>query len=433
MDLHERAREALTADPSLGRERLAGLLGIDRNRARRLLNKLRDKRPPADKPSESRDVRQDAQLITLTGTRMHTAEQVLEYCRIDTRIWEVERMLCTKHEMGSMPRAVGGDRPGWVRETTQPIITELFNIKLWLRRKVAIANALAELEEIRRAAEGYAPKYPAIIFPKREQSGNLLEISIADHHFGRLAWAKETGDSDYDTPIAVKLYRDAFTALLERTRAYHPDSILIVLGNDQQNADNREGTTTKGTRQDMDSRYPKVFAASRDASIWAIEAAREIAPDVHVLIVPGNHDQLTAWHLGDTLRSWFRNCPGVRVDNRPLFRKYFQHGTVMLMFLHGNAGKLEEYPAVMAAEQARMWGATTWHEAHTGDKHHRRLVEMKGGAVRILPSLVPADAWSAENCYIGSQRAAEAYVWNRDEALIGTAVYSVRPTLDEAT
>jgi hypothetical protein len=97
----------------------------------------------------------------------------------------------------------------------------------------------------------------------------------------------------------------------------------------------------------------------------------------------------------------------------------------MLMWTHGNTGKLENYPALMASEQPKMWGATRWREAHTGDKHHRRLLELRGATVRILPSLRPPDAWSSEMQFVGSIRAAESYVWNEREGLIGTAVYSI--------
>lgn len=97
-----------------------------------------------------------------------------------------------------------------------------------------------------------------------------------------------------------------------------------------------------------------------------------------------------------------------------------------MMWTHGNTGKIEEYDKTMAAEQPRMWGDTFWREAHTGDKHHRRLIETKGAAVRILPSLRPPCAWSSENHYLGSVRAAEAYVWSKDDGLILTATHSIK-------
>ena len=97
----------------------------------------------------------------------------------------------------------------------------------------------------------------------------------------------------------------------------------------------------------------------------------------------------------------------------------------MLGFTHGNKGKLEDYDRTMAAEQPIMWGETAFREMHTGDKHRRFVVELKGATVRILPSLRPPCSWSAENHFIGAVRAAEAFVWNKDEGLIGSAFYSI--------
>ncbi len=95
------------------------------------------------------------------------------------------------------------------------------------------------------------------------------------------------------------------------------------------------------------------------------------------------------------------------------------------MLTHGNKGSLEKYGEVMAAERPDLWGQTQWREAHTGDKHHRRVIEFKGSTVRILPSLRPPCGWSSENHYIGAIRAAEAYVWHKQEGLISQATYSI--------
>mgnify|MGYP001792124702 CR=1 FL=1 len=108
-----------------------------------------------------------------------------------------------------------------------------------------------------------------------------------------------------------------------------------------------------------------------------------------VLMVPGNHDTLAVWHLGDSLSCYFRRDADVTIDNAPTMRKYLQHGDVMLMFTHGNRGKLAEYPLLMAAEQPAMWGATRHREAHTGDKHTQRVLEVRAVKVRIPPSSGP--------------------------------------------
>src|SRR5678815_4639289 len=102
----------------------------------------------------------------------------------------------------------------------------------------------------------------------------------------------------------------------------------------------------------------------------------------------------------------------------------------MLMFTHGDKGKRPNYPLVMAQEQREMWGNTIHREAHTGHLHQMRVEELHGVKVRISPALCPADAWHAENMFTGNARAAEAFVWHKDEGLVGTAIYTV-PERDE--
>jgi len=99
------------------------------------------------------------------------------------------------------------------------------------------------------------------------------------------------------------------------------------------------------------------------------------------------------------------------------------------MLAHGNK-KFTDYPGIMAAEKPKMWGDTIWREAHVGHHHRRQrllqdLQEYAGATVRVLPSLRPPDAWHSEQGYVGNIRAAEAYVWNKNEGLIGSATYSI--------
>ena len=359
----------------------------------------------------------------VVNRKIKTLKELAAVCEIDTSEWEIYKWKCGVWCTGTTPRAIGSSG-NWKRDSADIIYAEQFMVTAWMRIKKDVIRAKNEIDLLRAKAIGHVPA-PAIITSKDDGGELLAEYSITDHHIGALAWKEETGGPNYDLKTSIRDYRDALTGLMSRLAPYTCHRALIILGNDQQNIDNRAGTTEHGTLQNTDSRYQKVFGASRDVSIWAIESLLSAAEKVDVIIVSGNHDALAAWHLGDSLRSWFRENPAVHVDNQPRFRKYFQFGTNMLMFTHGNAGKLEDYGKIMAAEQSEMWGKTQWREAHTGDKHHRRLIELQGASVRILPSLRPPDAWTSEHCFIGSLRAAEAYVWHKTQGLVGMATHSI--------
>jgi hypothetical protein len=299
----------------------------------------------------------------------------------------------------------------------------MYRVVAFLVKKTNIVAAREELEALKAEFKAAAPHVGAVVREKTEGKKRMLEINIPDAHFGKLAWHIETGYESYDTKIAEVVFWRALEALIERSSGYEYDQVLFVIGNDVLNADDAESHTTRGTQVDTDGRYHKTFLKVRKLMVKAIERLREIAP-VKVVVVSGNHDTLAAFHLGDSLECWFANYEDVEIDNQPIVRKYHQYGKCMLMFTHGNGGKREDYPLLMATEQPRLFGATKWREAHTGHVHQTKTQEFHGVRVRILPALCPPDAWHSANGFVGNLRSAEAYVWDGDEGLVGQFFYN---------
>lgn len=320
-----------------------------------------------------------------------------------------------------MPKATGSGST-WAREDSAFVVEPLYQVKAWLKRKTVVCAVRDELEEMWREFARTALRFKAIKRSRRKH-GNVPELTIPDLHLGKLAWSRETGHADYDVRIAKRTFETAVAVLIERTSSFKFDKILLIVGNDMLNADNAEGTTTAGTPVTNDTRYPKTFEIARRMLTRAIEHLREIAP-VRVVVVPGNHDALSSWHMGHSLWCYFHKCEDVTVDNEPTKFKYYQFGSVMLMWAHGDTGKLPDYPLLMATEQPQMFGATKFREAHTGDKHQVMLTEKHGVRVRILPSLCEPDDWHAGKTFVGNLKSAEACVWNKTDGLIGTAIYS---------
>lgn len=92
--------------------------------------------PVASKPEEKEvnEIDKDKWRIQLNKTRIHTLEELVEYCRIDLDVWEVERWIANKWEMASK-------HP----ESGDVTVTPLYQVKATLRRKafkdLATANA----------------------------------------------------------------------------------------------------------------------------------------------------------------------------------------------------------------------------------------------------------------------------------------------------
>jgi len=349
--------------------------------------------------------------LHMPKTRIHTLDELLEYCKVDLSIWEVTNFKVNKWEMGYVDRS-----------NNKAAEHALYQVTATLKKRVEMVAVLKEIERLKAEAKALA-RVPKAIARKSNNSGNMLEINIPDIHFGKLAWGTETMYENYDSTIAEQMYMRALATLLERVKGYSFDKIIFVVGNDLFNSDNIENQTTKGTIVTTDGRYHKTFWKVRRTITRCIEMLREIAP-VEVLLVPGNHDNLSVWHLGDSLECFFANYEDVEIENLPTPRKYVEFGNVMLMFTHGDKGKRQEYPQLMASERSEMWGRTRYRECHTGHTHMTKVDEKYGCRVRVLPALCPPDDWHSEQGLVGNLRNAEAYVWNAEEGLIAIAIYT---------
>lgn len=256
----------------------------------------------------------------------------------------------------------------------------------------------------------------------------LVELSIFDLHIGKLAWDKETND-DYDIDIAVKRYKDSVMEIMSRINTDTIERILLPIGNDMINVDGKHNTTTSGTPQSCDSRFGKMFRAAKDLVIDTVNWLSEIAP-VDIMVIPGNHDEVTMFTLGEVLDAWYYNNEDVAVFNSPKLRKYYQYGLNMIMFTHGDKEKHSDLGLIAASEEAKMWGETKFREAHIGHLHKSKNIsytnvdEFQGYKVRILPSLSGTDAWHHSKGYI-SQKSAKAFVWHKEAGLITEHTYNV--------
>lgn len=359
---------------------------------------------------ETNEISGDKWKIVLPKTRIHTLEELIEFCKVDLEIWHVEKFLVNKWEVGAK-----------IDEKLE--VTPLFQVKAYLVRKKIVESIRNEISELKELAKRESP-LPIRVRKLNKASGHALEINIADHHFGKLAWKQETGDQNYDTKIALQCFQRALETILDRVSAYSFDEIIFIIGNDLFNSDDMEGRTTKGTYVSSDIRYQKTFSVVRTAMTDAIERLRRLTKMVRVIMVSGNHDHLSVWHLGDSLECYFSKYDDVTIDNSPKYHKYYQFGLCMVAWTHGDKGKIKDLPLLMATEQPVMFGATKFREAHTGHKHHKSVEEQHGVIVRILSSLSPADAWHAEQGFTGNLRSAEGFIWHKTEGLVGTIVYT---------
>jgi hypothetical protein len=360
----------------------------------------------------------DVEITAKVEEEIKTLEDLIRVCEIDVNVYDVKTWKVKSYN-------------AWIKNKAEQIETKkLFSVAASLTQKKIDTNANVQkdylLEEI-KAHSPYQfldvqenPNYQSST--KNAEKKQALEINIPDLHIGKLAWGKETGE-DYDIKIAVERYKAAVDSLLSRVNIDTVEKIILPVGNDLIHVDTPALTTTGGTYVNSDSRFGKMFQTAKTLLIETIEKLSLLAP-VDVIIIPGNHDQIATFTLGEVLDAWFHGSNVINVINAHTPRKYYQYGQTLIMYTHGHREKLNDLGIICATEEPQLWAATKYRRCHVGHFHHSKQVkfvdvqEFPGFTVKILNSLSATDAWHAEKGFL-SLKAAEAFLYDRDKGLVG--------------
>ena len=299
------------------------------------------------------------------------------------------------------------------------------SVKFWqtatgdLRYSI-VANDAPNTEDIKKEIEDfaadYAPIYPEQDYPECEDPV-AYEISLPDIHYGKLV------DMPLPYNFQEKEYITVVENLVAKAAGLEIERFILPIGNDGLNSEGMRMTTTKGTPQQDYMDWKKSFRGYWKLMVYTIDYLKQIAP-VDVIVVSGNHDYERMYYIGDVVAGWFRNDPNVNVDNSDDPRKYYQYGTNMMMFTHGDKEKAQNIPLIMATEQPEMFAATSHREAHCGHFHKEQVNEYRGIKVRFVPSICPNDSWHKQMGY-DSKRTGQAYIWSKERGMEGYNQYNV--------
>jgi hypothetical protein len=389
-------------------------------------------------------------LTRLTAFRITTLKQLVAVCEIDEKEWDIVGYECGVYETGMRPLSTTVwdlDAQGkptkkmWVREQGDPIIAQLFRVAAKMRRRSPFVKSLDSLHkeliaDIKASVKGRPVQAPKMA---RSPASWLYEFPPVDLHLGKLTWSDETV-TNYDTDMAEELARAALESLLTQALKVTDgklSQIIYLIGNDAMHSDNRKNQTTSGTPMDVDTRYPKVYRRLVRFTRWSLDRLREVAP-VHGVVMPGNHDAESAFHLGELLAATYEHTKYVTIDNRPRPRKYYDWGVNLWGFAHGHNEKVTELPNLMAREVAGYLGPGVWdrctsREWHIGHKHiaeaHAHRLEQdlfsdKGVRVRRLMSLSAHDAWHTEHGY-ADRRGCDAFVFHKTAGMAAHLLFNV--------
>jgi hypothetical protein len=264
--------------------------------------------------------------------------------------------------------------------------------------------------------------------PEDRNDLHLLEISAFDLHIGKIGIK---GD-EYNLEIAEERLFSAIEHLLYRAQGFYIDKILFIVGHDLLNSDGDWPipATTRGTPQFNTNYHIDMYRTARKLMIKAIDTLSEVA-DVHVMVIPGNHDRESIMHLGDALELYYENNENIKVDNNDCLMKAIPYGNNLIISDHGDGPKIADLPGIISQRFKNLWSNTVYVEVHRGHYHTNKAMklqaieELNGITIRNLSSMSATDYWHDSKGFIGNIKKAQAFIYNRQNGLQGILNYNV--------
>ena len=247
---------------------------------------------------------------------------------------------------------------------------------------------------------------------KSIQEGDDLAICcIADLHLGKLGVGSACG-AEYNSKIAEENFNYIIDEYIRQFKSYdNLGKIIFYWCQDFFHYDNRNNTTTRGTKQDTDTIWPVMLTHGCELLARAINRLKKVAP-VETMYVCSNHDEHTGFAAALFLEGLFRNDEMVTVNIAPTTRKYFRWGNGLYGFAHGDKeGK--RIAAMMQIEARKAWGVTLFHEWFLGHFHSEHIKDDGGVVMRYLGSPTGTDAWHSQSGYVGATREAQLFIRNK--------------------
>ena len=379
-------------------------------RVRRLWEKCKDQKDQnsVEKPSLKSKVRRNSDgtidldfEATLPKGEMTSPEDVLRLKDLSPDDWTVVDMTINTYQS----QTKGGGK------------LNLYQIKVRVRPK---SHEDFGIEDVKRMYE-YAlaskkPKTMVKAFPYNENLEHL-EIDVADLHMGLLSWHQETGSS-FDLEICKEYFLSSIADIVRRCRGRRFKSIKFCTLGDILHIDNDENKTTKGTLQQADGRFAKIYRFALNTMIEAIETLFKLKAPIEYYYTCGNHDRNFGYTLVTALELKYSDNPNIKFETSPNPMKAFTIGEKILVgLMHGDVSKKVE-STWLTRDYRRQFGAAQWAEIHCGHIHTEECRMAKGTEIPIRAMMAQCgnSYWEHQQGY-RSDRGLMCFVWNENTGL----------------
>lgn len=416
-----------------GRSRIARRLGVSEGFVARTLKATPDTTATTAQAGASIEVEMkgDAAVASSKSSQIRSLDDLLAATKIDLSVWEVERHVVNKWEVamrepattigGAGDKAVvsegrkGGKSTLWTRGSNVPLHEELWQVKVWLkRRSPQILAGEALLQRI-------ADKAPVLSVPeirrKKFPHRRALEVCIMDPHIGLLCQTPEA-DAPWDIDRAAAAIMLSIDDLVAKASAFGPfDQVFLPFGNDFVHSDTLFHTTTAGTGQPESIAWHHVYDRAESIAIEMVSRLRKVAKEIFVYEIPGNHSRMADFTLARLLRGHFRHDPNIHIDASSSPYKFHRYGTTLIGYEHGHSVGAIRLASLMANECRKDYAETEYHEWHLGDQHRKgssnpAAFEEQGVSVEYIPGLTAPNEWHRLKAFNHQKRGAMAWVYD---------------------
>ena len=357
-------------------------------------------------------------IISEDSTRIQSLDDLLEAFSVDDSEWEVDW-----YDIGTY------EQTGFDNDR-KPVTTTMYRCKAKLKRanpfknlEITRQNLIEDLKEMAT----YKPKVKTKL-NGQDTTAHCLEIGAYDLHLGKIGII---GD-EYSMDIAQERLIAAIEHLLKRASGFTIDQILFVVGNDFLNTDGDKPIprTTKGTPQFNSDHHIEMYKRGRKLITMVIDELSSICP-VHVVVMPGNHDEECIMYLGDALELFYEHNENVVIDNTRPLMKGFKYGNNLIAFDHGHKMKADKAVQILPQRFREIWSDVRYVELHRGHLHgvhHKKIgatSELSGITVRNLGSMAATDQWHDDKGFIGNVKRAHGFIWSKHNGLQAELFYNV--------
>lgn len=267
------------------------------------------------------------------------------------------------------------------------------------------------------ALKKYSPKFK--VFKRTKYKESVCAVfPISDLHLGKKGAISQVGaKEEYNEHIAVNRCHEGIDNLIKLSSQFNIDQIVLTLNGDLIHVDGPNNTTTAGTRQDVSMMWFDAVTMGRDLIVNIVEKLLPIA-NVHIVHIPGNHDNVTGYMVAEMVHNFFMKSKNVTFDISMSPRKVVVYAKNAIFLDHGDNTKVELMPSLLAAEYPLIWGNALHRYCLEGHLHHERVKDVLGMTVRTLRSISGSDQWHKHKAYTANIKGMECFIHDKNKGLI---------------